>query len=58
VKALGWPTAIRIRIDVGNRITRWMMWLSNGESRDGESDPDPLGLGCAPSDVGDGGSAL
>jgi hypothetical protein len=43
---------------VGNQITRWMMRLPNGESHGSEPDPNPLGLGFAPSGVGDGGFAL
>jgi hypothetical protein len=35
-----------------------MTRLSSGEIRGGESEPNPLGLGFAVSDVGDGGSAL
>jgi hypothetical protein len=48
----------RVRVEVGNRITRRMMRLPSGESRGGELDPDLLGLGFASSGVGDGGSSL
>jgi hypothetical protein len=58
VKALGWPTASQVRVEVGNRITRWMIRLPSGESRGSEPEPDPLGLGFASSDVGDSGSTL
>jgi hypothetical protein len=58
VKAPGWPAAGRVRVEVGNWITRQMMWLPNGESCGSEPDPDPLVLGFAPSGVGDGGSAM
>jgi hypothetical protein len=47
-----------VRVEVGNRITRWMMRLSSSESHGGELEPDPLGLGFASSDVGNGGSGL
>jgi hypothetical protein len=50
--------ADRVRIEVGNRITRRMMWLPSGESRANELDPDPLELGFASFGVGDGGSGL
>jgi hypothetical protein len=45
VKALGWPMAGWVRVEVGNRITQRMMRLSSGESRGGEPDPNTLGLG-------------
>jgi hypothetical protein len=45
-------------VKVGNWITRLMIQFHIGESRDGEPEPDPLGLGFASSGVGDGGSAL
>jgi hypothetical protein len=47
-----------VRVEVGNRITRLMMWLPSSESHGGEPEPDPLGLGFASSGVGDGGSGL
>jgi hypothetical protein len=45
-------------VKVGNWITRLMIQFHIGESRDGEPEPDPLGLGFASSGVGDGGSTL
>jgi hypothetical protein len=60
VKAPGWPATGWVWVDVGNRITWWMMWLPSGESLGGEPDPNPLGLGLGfpCSVVGDGGSGL
>jgi hypothetical protein len=58
VKAPGWPATNRVRVEVGNWITRRMMRLPSGESHGGESKPDPLGLGFASFGVGDGGSTL
>jgi hypothetical protein len=47
-----------VRVEVGNRITRWMTRLLSGEILGGELNPNPLGLGFASSSVGDGGSGL
>jgi hypothetical protein len=58
VKAPGWPVASRVRVKVGNRISRRMMQLPSGESHGGELEPDPLGLGFASFGVDDGGSGL
>jgi hypothetical protein len=58
VKALGWLATGWVQVEVGNRITRRMMWLPSGESLGGEPDPNPLGLGFASSSVGDDGSSL
>jgi hypothetical protein len=58
VRAAGWPMASRVRVEVGNRITWRMIRLPSGESRDGEMEPDPSGLGFGSSGVDDGGSAL
>jgi hypothetical protein len=58
VKAPEWPATGRVRVEVGNRITQQMIRLPSGESRGGESKPDPFGLGFASSGVGDGGSTL
>jgi hypothetical protein len=53
-----WSTAGWVRVEVGNRITRRMTRLPSGEILGGEPDPNPLGLGFASSDVGDGGFGL
>jgi hypothetical protein len=53
-----WPATSWVRVEVGNRITWWMMRLPSGESLSGEPDPNPLGLGFASFGVGDGGSDL
>jgi hypothetical protein len=58
VTAPGWPVADRVWVEVGNRITRWMVRLPSGEIRGGEPKPDPLGLGFVKSGVGKGGSTL
>ncbi len=58
MKAPGWPAAGRVQVEVGNRITRQMIRLPSGESRGVELEPNPLGLGFAPSGVDDVGSAL
>jgi hypothetical protein len=58
VEAPGWPVASRVWVEVGNWITWWMIQLPSGESHGSEPEPDPLGLGFAPSGVGDGGSIL
>jgi hypothetical protein len=50
--APGWPAAGRVRVEVGNQITRWMTRLPSGEILGGEPDPNPLGLGFAESGVG------
>jgi hypothetical protein len=47
-----------VRVEVGNRITRWIMRLPSGESLGGEPDPNTLGLGFASSSVRDGGFGL
>jgi hypothetical protein len=39
-------------------VAKWMIRLSSDESRGGESESDPLGLGFASFGVGGGGSAL
>jgi hypothetical protein len=56
VKAPRWLAADWVWVEVGNRITRRMMWLPSGESLGVELDPNALGLGFASSGVGDGGS--
>jgi hypothetical protein len=58
VKAPGWPAAGRVQVEVGNRITRQMIQFPSGESRGGESKPDPLGSGFASFGVSDGESGL
>jgi hypothetical protein len=58
VMAPRWPAAGRVRVEVGNRITRWIARLPSGEIHDSEPDPNPLGLGLDSSGVGDGGSGL
>jgi hypothetical protein len=58
VKAPRSPADGWVRVEVGNRITRQMMWLPSGESLGGEPDPNPLGLGFSSFGVGDGGFGL
>jgi hypothetical protein len=58
VKALGWSVDSWVWVEVGNRITRWMIRLPSCESHGGEPEPNLLGLGFALSGVGDGRSAL
>jgi hypothetical protein len=48
----------QVGVEVGNRITQWMMRLPSGECLGGEPDPNPLGLGFVESNVREGGSAL
>jgi hypothetical protein len=56
--ALGWSAAGRVRVEVGNRITRRMTQLPSGDIHSGELEPNPLGLGLASSGVGDARSGL
>jgi hypothetical protein len=53
-----WPAASRVRVEVGNRITRRMTRLPSREIRGGELDPNTLGLEFDVSSVGDCGSTL
>jgi hypothetical protein len=53
-----WPAVGRVRVEVGNQITRRMTRLPSGESCGGEPEPNPLGLGFVKFGVGEGGSAL
>jgi hypothetical protein len=48
--------ADRVRVEVGNRITRRMTRLPSGEICGGDPKPNPLGIGLASFGVGDGGS--
>jgi hypothetical protein len=56
VKAPGWLTTGRVRVEAGNLITRWMIWLSSGEICGSEPETDSLGF--ASFGVGDGGSGV
>jgi hypothetical protein len=58
VKALEWLATGWVQVEVGKRITQWMIRLPSGEIRGGEPKPKLLGLGLASSSVGDGGSSL
>jgi hypothetical protein len=50
----GWSPAGRVRVEVGNRITRQMTRLPSGEIRGGDLEPNPLELGLISFGVGDG----
>jgi hypothetical protein len=56
VMAPRWSAVGRVRVEVGNRITRRMTWLPSGEIHSGDLESNLLGLGLASFDVGDGGS--